>query len=419
MSNAAAKGFFDEWSVYDQVLDHNYMFHDEIYLDVERVLRERYGKRSFAVLDLGCGSARHLSRALAGRSVSRYVGYDLSEAPLAQANRNLAGLSCPIELHQGDLLDGLKSGSEPFDLIFSSFSLHHLVAADKNIFFQWAHRRLSRTGMLMLIDTMREEDEEQPVYLDRYCGWVRSDWKVFSREALDALCDHIRNHDFPETPSGLNAMATDAGFSRCREIDRFRWHRTFSFERNDSPPVSIRTAAAGDAAAIAKAHVDSWRTTYAGIMPDDYLARLSYDGRERVWRKILAEPARREFVYVAEDETREVVGFTSGGPERSGDPAHRGELYAVYLLENFQRRGIGRRLILSVAERLLQAGLDSMLAWVLAKNPSRGFYAALGGEVVSEKPTEVGGAKLMEVAYGWKDLRRLVGSNGQTRRVNR
>lgn len=171
----------------------------------------------------------------------------------------------------------------------------------------------------------------------------------------------------------------------------------------------IREADANDAAAIAKVHVDSWRTTYIGILPDGYLANMSYEGRERAWRNNFNKRGRREFVYVAEEEKGEIVGFASGGPERSGDSPYQGELYAVYFLKNFQRQGIGRQLSLAVARRLLQTGYDSMWVWVLAQNPSRGFYEALGGEVVSEKSIEVGGAKLAEVAYGWKDLRPLVG----------
>jgi SAM-dependent methyltransferase len=412
MSQTTAHEFFDEWSIYDLVLDHNYMFHDEIYLDVERVLRECYGDRSFAVLDLGCGSARHFAVVLQGRRVGRYVGYDLSEAALSRAKTNLAVLNCRVELHEEDLLEGLNGGSEAFDLIFSGFSLHHLTATETRSFFRSAYRRLNPSGILLMIDTMREADENRQTYLDRYCGWIRSKWKALSRRALDAICEHVRENDFPQTAVELETTAAEAGFGRCREIDRFRWHRTWTFEKHDSA-VRVREAEAGDAAAIARVQVDSWRTTYASIMPGDFLARLSYDGRERAWRKILADPERREFVYVAEDENRDVVGFASGGPERSGGSAYRGELYAVYLLENFQRRSIGRQLISAVAERLLQAGLASMLVWVLAKNPARGFYAALGGEVVSEKPTEAGGAKLMEVAYGWRDLRLLVGKNRQ------
>jgi SAM-dependent methyltransferase len=405
-----AKELFDEWSIYDRVLDHDYMFHDEIFRDVQRLLAEHYGERRFTLLDLGCGSARHLCRALEGRSVGCYAGYDLSDVALAHAKRNLAALGCPVELRHGDLLEGLMAGGERFDLIFSSFALHHLAPADKVIFLQSAYQRLEENGMLLLIDVMREENENRRVYLDRYCDWLRSEWKVLSAEALDALCDHIRNNDFPETTAAFRAMATDAGFSRCVEINRFRWHRTWCFEKSRSRRVRIREADVRDVAAIAKVHVDSWRTTYAGVIPDNYLTKLSYEGRERAWHKNFSDPARRGFVYVAEYEKGEVVGFASGGPERNEDPLYRGEMYAVYLLKHFQRRGIGRQLSLAVAQRLLQAGYESMLVWVLAQNPSRGFYEALGGEVVSEKPIEVGETKLAEVAYGWKDLRPLLGS---------
>jgi GNAT superfamily N-acetyltransferase len=173
--------------------------------------------------------------------------------------------------------------------------------------------------------------------------------------------------------------------------------------------LDIREAALADVAAIAKVHVDSWRTTYAGIVPEDHLAKQSYRRREQIWRNNLAKRADHEFVYVAEDASGEVVGFAAGGPERAGDPVHRGEIYAIYVLKTFQRRGIGRQLSEAIAQRLLQTGYDSMLIWVLAKNPSRGFYERLGGELVSEKPIEIGAAKLTEVAYGWKDLRLLVG----------
>ena len=64
-------------------------------------LPTRYESRPFVLLDLGCGSARHLARALQGRSVSRYVGYDLSDVALAHAGRNLTGIGLPGRLAPG------------------------------------------------------------------------------------------------------------------------------------------------------------------------------------------------------------------------------------------------------------------------------------------------------------------------------
>lgn len=406
MSREAAK-FFDEWSMYQRVLDSNYMFHDEIYRGVERLLAEHFAARPIAVLDLGCGSARHLSAALAGRCVSAYRGYDLSEAPLAEAARNLARLECAVDLKQGDQLEALRRESGAFDLIFCGFSLHHLTTENKKEFFRLAHRRLNADGVLLVVDPARGEDEPQPIYLDLYCGWIRSEWESMPTAALDAICEHIRGNDFPETARDLRAMASEEGFDRAKEMEPYRWHHTWSFEKLFPRAVTIRQAKADDAAAIARVHVESWRTTYRRIIPDDYIAKFTAEERERVWRRIIGEGKRSQYVCIAEDDRGTIVGFVSGGPERSGKSRFRGELYAIYLLEPFQRHGIGRRLAAALARRLFDDGIDSMIVWVLAENPARNFYAALGGVHDGEKPVEIAGAELIEVAYGWKDIRPL------------
>src|ERR671915_1826075 len=169
----------------------------------------------------------------------------------------------------------------------------------------------------------------------------------------------------------------------------------------------IREAQIADAAAIAKVHVDSWRTTYAGTLPEEFLARFSYGQRERQWRSSLSN--RSEFIYVAYDAGGEITGFASGGSERSGDPIYRGELYTVYLLEQYQRKGTGRQLISWVAKRLLQEGIESMLVWVLAENSSRRFYETLGARLLREKNITIGGVEVVEVAYGWQDIHPLAG----------
>ena len=169
----------------------------------------------------------------------------------------------------------------------------------------------------------------------------------------------------------------------------------------------IRLVQLTDAAALARVHVDTWRTTYTGIVPDAHLASLSYEARAKRWEEILSAVDGPGFFYVAEDEGGQVVSFAAGGPERSGDPIYKGELYAIYLLASHQRKGIGRQLVATVVNRLLQADLRSMLIWVLAQNPSRKFYEALGGQPVREQEIVIGGATLIEVAYGWQDIRAL------------
>lgn len=169
----------------------------------------------------------------------------------------------------------------------------------------------------------------------------------------------------------------------------------------------VRDAQANDAASIARVQVDSWRTTYAGILPECHLAGLSYERAEQVWRGGLTNPNWQSFIAVAEAPAAGIIGFACGGPERAGRPDYQGELYAIYLLQAYQLQGIGRALVSATAQRLLQRQLTTMLVWVLAANPARRFYEALGGVLVDERTIEIGGASLVEVAYGWKDMQPL------------
>jgi len=132
--------------------------------------------------------------------------------------------------------------------------------------------------------------------------------------------------------------------------------------------IRIRRANTNDAQGIAKVHIDTWRTTYHGILPDEFLSSLSYD------RTTYLNPNSRDAVSVAEDESRNIVGFAICGPDRDNDPIYKGELYGIYVLQKMQRRGIGRQLMLAAVQDLKSRGFSSMLVWVLADNPSRRFY---------------------------------------------
>jgi ribosomal protein S18 acetylase RimI-like enzyme len=172
--------------------------------------------------------------------------------------------------------------------------------------------------------------------------------------------------------------------------------------------ITIRPARVEDAPSIARVHIDSWRTTYNGIVPDEVLAGLSYEKRERDWRMRLSDPERKNFDFVAEDGQGQIVGFVTGGPLRGDNSTYQSELYAIYLLKEFQGQGLGRRLMLKLVERLAQEAMTSMLLWVLAENPARRFYEAMGGQPVKTQPIEIGGVMLEEVAYGWPEIRTLL-----------
>lgn len=165
--------------------------------------------------------------------------------------------------------------------------------------------------------------------------------------------------------------------------------------------MKLRKAVTADAKGIAKVHVDSWRTTYKNMIPDSFLEQLSYKEREQMW--ISAIPGGH--VYVAETGAGKIVGFACGGKERSGKfVGYDGELYAVYLLAEYQGKGIGKKLADAVKQHLQGMGLTSMIVLVLEGNGACRFYEAIGGKQIGRMEDKIGGKTVYELVYGWEKI---------------
>jgi ribosomal protein S18 acetylase RimI-like enzyme len=164
----------------------------------------------------------------------------------------------------------------------------------------------------------------------------------------------------------------------------------------------VRPAELDDADGIARAHVATWRSAYRGLLPDDFLASLSETNYAERWLRVIGDGLSRVFVV---EEAEGIAGFASGGRERAGEIGFAGELYALYVLEDAQRRGHGRELVRAVAGALREMELPDMIVWVLRDNSTaRAFYERLGGSYVRSQPITIGSATLEEVSYGWRDL---------------
>src|ERR1700681_943783 len=110
----------------------------------------------------------------------------------------------------------------------------------------------------------------------------------------------------------------------------------------------IRPADVDDASEIARVHVASWRSTYRGLLPAEFLESLTEAGYTDRWRRFIAERSGPVFVAHEGPGRGDVVGFASGGRERAGETGYAGELYAIYLLDSAQRRGYGRDLVRAI-----------------------------------------------------------------------
>lgn len=187
--------------------------------------------------------------------------------------------------------------------------------------------------------------------------------------------------------------------------------------------ICVRRARPGDAAAIGAVHVSAWRNTYAGVLPDDYLAGLSPLRHAAGYERAIADRRNGHAMFVAVasgpdappgrpeggDGGGAVVGFVSGGrgrrPGLCGEPAAgSGEVETLYLLDDYRDRGIGRRLMRAMAAHLAAVGCRSAVLWVLSDNPTRWFYQRLGGRAAAREVIRFAGRQVEQTAYLWNPI---------------
>ena len=167
----------------------------------------------------------------------------------------------------------------------------------------------------------------------------------------------------------------------------------------------IRPAQISDAHSMACIYVQTWQDTYLSVISFDYLSSMSISRHEKAFVNELN--GRHIISFVAEDHGR-VIGFTTGGYERNGDAVYNGEIYTLYVLKNFQRRGVGTGLVSTLSMQFELSGMHTMLVRVLRLNPYRRFYKKINGLYLNTEKKPFAGEIMDIETYGWLDMSLIV-----------
>ncbi len=150
---------------------------------------------------------------------------------------------------------------------------------------------------------------------------------------------------------------------------------------NPTEPWAVRPATPDDAEAIESVRIATWKACYRGIVPDAYLDALSVQSSrvDRIRKGIDGANARASLVAVA---GARVIGMGFAGPPEDDQlPEGTGEVFAVYVLPDWQGRGVGRALLERLTSGLRALGYRSAILWTLRdRRPTRRFYEANGWE---------------------------------------
>lgn len=164
----------------------------------------------------------------------------------------------------------------------------------------------------------------------------------------------------------------------------------------------IRLSTPDDNEEIAKVSIAGWQYAYKGRFPDELLANLNWEERAEGRKDFLDDLNRDSFVYELDSK---IVGFCDFGPARSVEAvsdidATFGEIYAIYVLPQYHKQGIGKSLFIAAISHLQEQGYKSVVLWTLVTNkPAIEFYIACGCSIMAwHKSFAMGNKEYTELA---------------------
>jgi ubiquinone/menaquinone biosynthesis C-methylase UbiE len=219
--------FVAQQALYRRVIQADYMSHRALFGILHDLLKAR--SAPFSLLDLACGDAGCSVAALRGTNVSEYIAVDLSEPALSVASDNAHSLGCATQVIRQDFQEYVNAASRRWDIIFVSFSFHHLDIKAKVAFAPQICRALSAGGEWIFFEPMLDGQETREEFLDRWRASLEHDWQAFTSEERRTIWEHVSQYDFPENLRTFERIAFEGGFRSLEHLytDPFRFYGAF------------------------------------------------------------------------------------------------------------------------------------------------------------------------------------------------
>lgn len=156
---AALEQFQHQWATYQKLVDADALAHQEVGAILHQALAAM--PKPFALVDIACGDAGQMRRALASTKINHYHGIDLSEPALELAANNLAGVKFEVELDHRDFVTALTRRPEPADAAWCGLSIHHLSTEGKRDLLTAIHG--STAAFLMIYEPSLAVRNPRPI----------------------------------------------------------------------------------------------------------------------------------------------------------------------------------------------------------------------------------------------------------------
>lgn len=182
--------------------------------------------------------------------------------------------------------------------------------------------------------------------------------------------------------------------SACRRPSREKNLKRIQTNGENLEAIAIRDANSKDSTPLGQLHAQVWKETY-------WYIKQQPNAKVRIaqWEALLQQSSDQWFCLLVSNEKGKLIGFAKGQTYAHNDlPQFSGELNKIYLLQSYQRLGLGKKLLQAVADRFLGMGINNMVLFGDPKNPSGKFHEAMG----AHKLYSPNGA--FHGAYAWDSL---------------
>ena len=152
----------------------------------------------------------------------------------------------------------------------------------------------------------------------------------------------------------------------------------------------------------------SWNETYRGIINDNFLDKImneldqnAENQKNKFDNDKINKPNKKRFLLYVDGEAAGIFSIENSREEMY---VNSGELTSIYLLNKFQKQGLGRVMFERAKKELKKLGFSNMIICCIKENPTNDFYKYVGGQLMYEKEKNIGGQDLIENVYYFEKI---------------
>ncbi|WP_454783221.1 class I SAM-dependent methyltransferase [Legionella sp. WA2022007384] len=214
----ASEYFNENWQRYQSTIKNNTLYHREMVQALQKFLSIHIGNRPFSFVDVGCGDSSTVVSVLAATSIEKYIGIDAAPDVLKMAEKTLALLKCKKEFIADNMTVALPRLSDPVDVIFTSYAVHHLSLHDKNHFIATCKQKLNPNGFLLMVDGVLKQDQTRDEWLEALKSRIGESNPEITSDEIMARMEHPRADDYPEYIDTFAQIAREQSWSNFQVL---------------------------------------------------------------------------------------------------------------------------------------------------------------------------------------------------------